>query len=113
MSAPNAAEVHVTCPDAETATRIGRSLVERGLAACANVGGPLRSIYRWNGEIACDEEWSLTVKTRLDLAEDAAALIRAEHPYDLPAVVVQAIRADADTAGWIASATEDQPSGTV
>jgi uncharacterized protein involved in tolerance to divalent cations len=39
-----------TFPDAETATRIARQLVTEKLAACANIGAPVQSIYHWQGK---------------------------------------------------------------
>ncbi|HZH07606.1 MAG TPA: divalent cation tolerance protein CutA, partial [Lautropia sp.] len=45
------ATVYATFADAEEAERIARTLVEERLAACANILGPCRSIYRWEGAI--------------------------------------------------------------
>ena len=59
--------------------RIGRTLVEERLAACANVVGPIRSIYRWQGAVEDAEEQLLVLKAR---AADFAALearVRALH----------------------------------
>jgi len=55
--------VLVTAPDHETAARIGRTLVEEGLAACANVLPQIRSIYRWQGEINDEGETLMLIKT--------------------------------------------------
>jgi periplasmic divalent cation tolerance protein len=52
-----------TCPDAATAERLGRTLVEESLAACVNVLPGLRSIYRWNDAVQCDEEALMIIKT--------------------------------------------------
>ena len=43
--------VLVTAGSAEEGARIGRALVEERLAACANLVGPIRSIYRWEGAV--------------------------------------------------------------
>jgi periplasmic divalent cation tolerance protein len=60
-----------TCPDAATAERLGRALVEASLAACVNVLPGLRSIYRWNEAVQSDEEVLMIVKTVAD----------GHHPY--------------------------------
>jgi uncharacterized protein involved in tolerance to divalent cations len=39
--------VFVTMPDADTAARLGRTVVEERLAACVNVIPGLRSIYEY------------------------------------------------------------------
>jgi len=79
--------VLVTAPDLEAGARIGRSLVEEGLAACANVVPGVRSIYRWQGAIQDDAEVLLIVKTRSSLVDALATRVRALHPYELPEVI--------------------------
>jgi len=98
-------EVEVSCPDAATAARIGRALVEARLAACANVGGPVQSIYRWEGAIAEEAEVMLRLKTRAALFAPLVAAIRAAHPYRLPAILAVPLRATEDYAAWVAAET--------
>jgi periplasmic divalent cation tolerance protein len=76
-----------TVGKAEDAERIGRALVERGLAACVNVLPAVTSIYRWKGKLEQDEERLLVIKTR---AERFAALrdaLVSLHPYEVPEVL--------------------------
>jgi periplasmic divalent cation tolerance protein len=79
--------VYCTCPDAETAQRIARALVEQRLAACVNVVPGLRSIYRWQGAIQDDAECLLLVKTRAARVTALTEAIRGLHPYELPEVI--------------------------
>ena len=58
-----AVEVHVTTPDAATAERLARILVDERLAACVQVVPGVRSFYRWEGDVAVDDEHLLLVKT--------------------------------------------------
>ena len=51
--------VLTTADSAELAGKLARALVERRLAACVNVIGPVSSGYRWKGEVTSDEERSL------------------------------------------------------
>ena len=55
--------VFSTCPDAETAARIGRVLVEESLAACVNVLPGARSIYAWQGAVQDETEAMMIIKT--------------------------------------------------
>lgn len=80
--------VYATFGGAEEAERIARILVEERLAACANILGGCRSIYRWQGEIQQDEEVAALFKTRADRAERLIARLSELHSYDLPAAVV-------------------------
>ena len=79
--------VLVTAPDAETAAIIGRTLVEERLIACANLVPGIRSIYRWEGQVADEAEVLLVLKTRADCCAAVAARVKALHPYALPEVV--------------------------
>jgi len=79
--------VYITASDAAEAVSIGRDLVERRLAACANVHGPITSIYRWQDEIQQDQETVLIAKTMLDLVERITERVVEIHSYECPCVV--------------------------
>ena len=100
MTPADAIVVLVTAGSAEEGARIGRALVEERLAACVNVVGPIRSIYRWEGAVEEAEEHLLVVKAR---AADLAALdarVRALHSYDVPEVLALSVTGGA--AGYLA-----------
>ena len=80
--------VYVIFGSDEEARRIGRQLVEEGLAACANILAPCRSIYRWRGRIEEAQEVPAILKTRADAAERLIARLAELHSYDVPAAVV-------------------------
>lgn len=74
-------------PDEETAARIARVLVDEGLAACVNLVGGARSIYRWQGAV-CDEAEVLAIaKTTADRVAALTSRVVALHPYEVPEVV--------------------------
>lgn len=99
-----AATVYAVFPDAATAERIGREMVERRLAACVNILGPCRSIYRWQGAIETADEVPALFKTARPDALIAALAER--HPYDVPAIVRWPIvAAHPAYAAWIATET--------
>jgi periplasmic divalent cation tolerance protein len=74
--------------DADEAQRIARIAVEERLAACANIIGPCRSIYRWQGAVEEADEVAALFKARADKAEALTARIAALHSYDVPAIAV-------------------------
>jgi periplasmic divalent cation tolerance protein len=99
--------VLVTAPDPAAGARIARSLVEEGLAACANVVPGVTSIYRWQGEMHEDPEVLLIVKTRASLVAALAARVRALHPYELPEVLALPVAGGSEPyLAWVRGAAE-------
>ena len=98
--------VLVTAGSSEEAARIGQTLVAERLAACANVVGPIRSIYRWQGAVEDAAEHLLLLKAR---ARDLTVLgerVRALHSYEVPEVVALPIRAGSTAyLAWLAEST--------
>jgi periplasmic divalent cation tolerance protein len=84
----NARVAFCTCPDAETASRLARALVEERLAACVNVIGGVASTYRWNGAVQVDDELLLIIKTSADRAEAMQTRLVELHPYEMPEVLL-------------------------
>ena len=82
-----------TCPNAESASRIARAVVEERLAACVNRVPGLTSVYRWQGEIHEDNEVLLLIKTQHERFESLRARIIELHPYDVPEVIALEIAA--------------------
>lgn len=73
------------------AQKIGRELVDRKLAACVNVVGPIESVYRWKGAVETSEEFLCIVKTTATAAEKMKTAILELHSYELPEVLVLSI----------------------
>lgn len=80
--------VLTTANTEEEAARIAETLVEKRLAACVNVVGPIRSIYRWKDAVCRDEERLLLVKTRAGLFAQVREAVRAAHSYELPEMLL-------------------------
>ena len=85
--------IYVTTPDAATAERIGRTLVEERLAACANILPAMRSIYRWKGAVEQADEAVLILKTAADRVSALTERVAALHPYETPCIVALPIAA--------------------
>jgi periplasmic divalent cation tolerance protein len=98
--------VLVTAGAADEAARIGRSMVEERLAACANVVGPIRSIYRWQGAVEEAEEHLLLLKARAADVPALEARVRALHSYEVPEVLALPVRGgSAAYLAWLAEST--------
>ena len=80
--------VYAVFANADEAERVGRTVVEEQLAACINILGSCRSIYRWKGAIEVAEEVPAILKTHSWKADDLIKRIAALHSYDVPCVVV-------------------------
>ena len=103
----NAWVVLVTVPSREDGERIAEAVVGDRLAACVNIVGPMRSIYRWQGEVCRDEEHLLLIKTTQERYGELEARVKALHPYDVPEVVALPIEAgSAFYLAWVEAETK-------
>ena len=98
--------VFVTTANEENAAAIGRALVEERLAACANLVGPIRSIYRWQDTVEDAAEHLLIIKTRARLYAALEARIKQLHPYQVPEIIAVKIeKGSAQYLDWIHEST--------
>jgi periplasmic divalent cation tolerance protein len=101
--------VYATFGSADEAARISGTLIKERLAACANILGSCRSIYRWQGRIEDAEEVAALFKTTAERAEALIARLAELHSYDVPAAIVWPIeRALPAYAQWV----EDETKGS-
>ena len=99
-----------TAPDEQTATDLARRLVEEKLAACVNIIGPVRSIYRWDGRIEDEAELQLAIKSHASRADALTAWIGKNHPYDEPELLFLPVEGGAPGyLAWVAA--QCAPSG--
>ena len=98
--------VLVTASSEEEAARIARALVDERLVACANLIGPIRSIYRWQGAVEDEREHLLVMKARADDVERIGERVRALHSYSLPEVLALPVRGgSAAYLAWLLEST--------
>ncbi|MCP3802743.1 divalent-cation tolerance protein CutA [Allokutzneria sp. A3M-2-11 16] len=94
--------VFTTLDSADAAEDLARSLVADGLAACVQVVGPVRSVYRWRGEVCVDQEWQLVIKTAEERMEELSKHVRAHHSYEVPELVAVPITGGSqDYLDWV------------
>jgi periplasmic divalent cation tolerance protein len=104
--------VYVTTQDEAEAARIGEALVRERLAACANVLGPIRSFFWWEGKVQDGREAVLVLKSRAPLVEALVARVKALHSYSVPCVVSLAIeQGNPDFLRWIGEETRTGEGG--
>jgi periplasmic divalent cation tolerance protein len=85
---PPARIVLTTTANPEEAARLGRALVEEGLAACATLIPAVQSIYRWQGAVESATETLLLLKTGPDQLAALEARLHELHSYQTPEFLV-------------------------
>lgn len=94
--------VFCTCPNAESAERIARALVEERLAACVNAMGGLVSTYRWKEAIEVDDEVLLLIKTTADRLDALETRLIELHPYEVPELLaIEPVAGSARYLAWL------------
>lgn len=97
--------VTTTVATEEDARALSRALVERRLAACAQISR-IESVYRWQGRLQQEPEYRVLFKTTEPLYAQVEAAIRALHPYELPAIYAVAVsQAHLPYAQWVSDET--------
>jgi periplasmic divalent cation tolerance protein len=86
-------QVLTTAGSEQEAEAIATTLVEKRLAACAQVVGPIASTYRWQGKVEREREWQCLAKTEVGLYHEVEAAIRRAHSYDEPEIIAMPILA--------------------
>jgi periplasmic divalent cation tolerance protein len=94
--------VSTTLENKADAERIAALLVKRKLIACAQISGPITSIYLWRQVMTNATEFVLSLKTTPPCRETVKTMVIEEHPYDIPEVIVQEIdNSSYEYAQWV------------
>jgi periplasmic divalent cation tolerance protein len=105
----DAIQIVTTTANKADAEKLARALVERRLAACVQIGGPITSCYRWQGQVETAEEWLCTIKTRRELYERVDAAIKELHPYQTPEILAtQIVAGSPDYVAWLNEQTNGE-----
>lgn len=101
-------EVVVTAADTDWLAGFTRTLVEERLAACGQVLGPIRSVYRWQGDVHDEPEARVALHTRRSLVPAVVARTAELHPYDIPCVIATSLSdGNPEYLRWIAQETRE------
>jgi periplasmic divalent cation tolerance protein len=99
----------VTTGTEEQAVSMARALVGERLAACVNIVGPIRSIYRWRDAVEDDREYLLIIKTRATLYMKVETRVRQLHTYEVAEVLaLNADRGSPPYIQWLLDSTGPQ-----
>jgi periplasmic divalent cation tolerance protein len=80
--------VMVTTASKQEAEKIAQRLLKERLIACANIIGPVSSLFYWSGKMEKAEEYLIFMKSRKDLFEKLAETVKALHSYEVPEIIV-------------------------
>lgn len=99
--------IFVTTSSKEEGEKIGRALIEKKLAACANILSPISSIFSWQGKICHEEESLIIIKSRKDCFTRLVEEVKRLHSYSLPEIIaLPLIEGSPDYLRWIRENTE-------
>lgn len=99
--------VLVTAGNQQEAELIGRALVEKKLAACCNIIGPITSIFYWEGRLCEEEELLLVIKSVKERFDQIVTTVKQVHSYTTPEIIALPIVAGAtDYLNWVAAETK-------
>ncbi len=103
---PQFVQLQTTVDDRDVADQLIREAVERRLAACGQLLGPIESTYWWRDSIEAATEWLCLFKTRAARAKALEEFILEKHPYEVPEIVVVGIAdVSEDYGDWIKDET--------
>ncbi|TFV68177.1 UNVERIFIED_ORG: divalent-cation tolerance protein CutA [Bacillus sp. AZ43] len=99
-------EVVVTAADVDWLAGFTRTLVEERLAACGHHVAPIRSVYRWDGEVHDEPEARVALHTRRALVPAIVGRAGELHPYEVPCVIaLPLVGGNPDYLAWISAET--------
>jgi periplasmic divalent cation tolerance protein len=100
-------QVFTTTGKKEDAERIAKILLEKKLAGCIQIIGPMSSLYWWKGRMEESEEWLCIIKSEKSLYNELEKTIKDNHPYDVPEIIAVPITmGNQDYLDWLNSILE-------
>jgi periplasmic divalent cation tolerance protein len=99
--------LYSTFPNKESALKAANTLIEKRLAACANVADGITSVYHWEGKVQQAQEATLIAKTSYGKLTFAMEELKCLHPYEVPCIVALPIVAGhAPFLDWVKEETK-------
>ncbi len=98
--------VFITAGSEAEARKISQALVEKKLAACGNIISPIRSTFRWKGELCDESEALLIVKSTAGHFEAIVEETKKMHGYEIPEIIaLPIVMGSQDYLQWISDET--------
>ncbi|MFF3610643.1 divalent-cation tolerance protein CutA [Streptomyces sp. NPDC002580] len=102
MEMPACLAVLTTTDTADGAEVLARGAVAARVAACAQISGPVTSVYRWEGAVRTASEWRIQFKTTEARYPALQAYLLDAHGYDTPEIIATPIVAGSpDYLRWL------------
>ena len=79
--------VITTTSNKKEAVKIVRSLLKERLIACANIVGPVSSLFWWQGKIHEENEFMVFMKSQKSLFKRLSERVTIIHSYDVPEII--------------------------
>ncbi|MGH3843662.1 MAG: divalent-cation tolerance protein CutA [Pseudonocardiaceae bacterium] len=90
----------------EAARALAAGAIEAKLGACAQIVGPITSVFRWEGEVQTEQEWRVEIKTATDRVAALTEHIKANHSYDVPEIIATPVTGgSAEYLSWLVDET--------
>lgn len=84
------------------AEQLAKHFIEKQWVACAQIEGPINSLYRWEGKIENTQEYRLTLKFFSNNKDNVHKCLLENHPYETPQwIVIEAAHVDPDYFAWV------------
>ena len=84
-------QVFTTVESKEVADKIGKALLEKRLAGCVQIVGPVLSMYWWRGNVERAEEWLCLIKSERSLYGQLKRAVREVHSYETPEIIAVSV----------------------
>jgi periplasmic divalent cation tolerance protein len=95
-------QITTTTEKKDDAEKIAQALLEKRLAGCVQVAGPIFSIYWWKGRIEKATEWQCIIKSRKDLYRKVEKVIKENHSYEVPEIMaISVVAGSKDYLKWL------------
>ncbi|MFH1638362.1 MAG: divalent-cation tolerance protein CutA [Candidatus Woesearchaeota archaeon] len=92
--------VYITCADEKEANVVSEHLLNKKLIACANIF-PIKSIYRWKGEIAAENEVVVVAKSIEGKFNEIKKEVKKVHSYKVPCIIKINAEANEEYENWV------------
>ncbi len=103
--------VFVTTASEQEASKIAHELVEKRLAACANILGRVRSVFSWEGKVTDEQEALMVLKSHDDRFDELSRRIKELHSYSVPEIIAIPITQGLpEYLQWVRNTTKSDPS---
>ena len=102
-------QITTTVSKLDEAKRIADNILNKKIAACVQILGPIKSIYWWKNKKENKEEWLCVIKTKKQLFNKISEIIKKIHSYELPEIIaIPIINGSNEYLKWIDNETQNK-----